>query len=143
MKLLRSITLSTFQKQVIAMIVAARTPKVAAADIASNHNLQTARNLLAELGIITFTETEAHLTEQGTQLAVEEDIADESGQLTDAGQKLIGSPSPQPNTELGMNDMDTGNSEEDALDIPPPPPTATGGQKVESYTSLLQQILSM
>jgi len=146
MKLLQTLTLSAFQKQVIAKIVAAPTPKKAATDIAANHNLQTARNLLANLGIITFTENEAHLTELGTNLAVEEDIAYESGQLTDAGQALVGGAAGtiyQPtDPSMGMDDMSLENPEDDALDVPPPPPTATGGARNESLT-LLQQVLRM
>jgi len=140
MKLLQTITLSTFQKQVIALIVAARTPKVAAVDIAANHNLQTARDILAKLGVITFTDADAHLTDKGTQLAVEEDIADESGQLTDAGQALVGNNTPPAPAMPGMDDMGMGSPEDDALDIPPPPPAATGGQRVEAYT-LLQSLM--
>ena len=146
MKLLQTIRPTTFQQQVIASIIAAETPKMAATQIAANQNLQTARDLLAKLGIITYTEIDARLTERGTQLAVEENIADESGELTDHGQSLISGQQQQqqpPNDDMGM---DVEAPDEAALDVPPPPPptgpNGLAGTPVESMTLLQQMLLS-
>ena len=76
------------QKQVIAKIAASPTPQVAAGEISSNVNIVAARNQLMNLGIVAFADNQATLTALGGQIAVEEDIVDQSGQLTANGQKL-------------------------------------------------------
>lgn len=82
---------SETQKQIIALIIAAPTPRVAGDDISQTPNLVAARDILAKLGMINFDMGNAELTEAGSALAVDQNIADESGMLTDYGTQLVGS----------------------------------------------------
>lgn len=90
MSILNTLRPTTFQRQVLAHIAAASSPKVAAENISKNRNLVTARDILAKLGLITFSDRAATITDTGLRLAVEENITDEAGELTDVGQQLIG-----------------------------------------------------
>ena len=88
MRILDTFTPTQTQKQIIAYIAGAATPTVAGDAISKGPNLVTARDILTRLGFITFIGGEATLTDQGIQLAVAENITDESGGLTPAGQAL-------------------------------------------------------
>ena len=91
------------QKQVFAAILSAPTPTVAAEQISSSPNLKSARDLLGRLGLITFTNNSAALTDMGMAVARDEGISDEGGQLTDMGQQLSGGNSDQaPLNNMGM-----------------------------------------
>lgn len=90
MSILNTLRPTTFQRQVLAHIAAAQSPKIAAENISKNQNLVAAREILAKLGLITFSDRAATITDTGLRLAVEENITDESGELTDVGQQLIG-----------------------------------------------------
>jgi len=96
MRILSSIHPSATQKQVIALILAAATPKLAAESLAGSQNLIAARNMLMKLGIINFAAGEASLTDAGMRIATEENIADEMGELTDAGRALVPGAAPAP-----------------------------------------------
>lgn len=104
------------QKKVLAKIIASPSPKVAGEEIIGDENLVAARNILMKLGVVTFSGGNAELTDKGKQIAQDENIADEGGQLTDAGNILAygeeGAPGQQPSQpELGM-----------------PPPAPLGGE---------------
>lgn len=88
MRLLSTIRLNDNQKRVLAKIAAAPTPTVAGEEISKETNLVAARNMLMKLGIITFVDNRAEITDKGQALAKEENITDDSGGLTDAGNKL-------------------------------------------------------
>lgn len=105
------------QKKVLAKIIASPSPKVAGEEILGDENLVAARNILMKLGVITFSGGNAELTDKGRQIAQDENIADEGGQLTDTGNALAygeeGAPAQQlPRPELGM-----------------PPPSPLGGEE--------------
>lgn len=88
MKMLNSVRLSDNQKRVIAKIIAAPTPKVAAEEISNGVNLKQARDALVDLQLVKQSLNDhAGLTDKGRQLAQEENLADESGQLTPDGEK--------------------------------------------------------
>lgn len=88
MKLLSTVRLTDNQKRVIAKIASAPTPTVAAEKISADANLIGARNELMRLGLITYTDQEATLTDKGTHIGTQENVIDDSGQLTDLGNKL-------------------------------------------------------
>lgn len=102
MHVLKSFRPTTTQKQVIATILSAPTPTVAAGTIASTPNMKVARNLLGQLGLITFTDNTVGLTDSGLKLARDEGIADEGGQLTDMGQQLVGSQGASQTNNMGV-----------------------------------------
>lgn len=88
MKILDTIRLSTNQKRVVAKIIAAPTPKIAAEEISDGSNMIAARDMLMKLGIITLQMNDAaELTDKGRQLAQAENLADETGNLTPDGEK--------------------------------------------------------
>lgn len=122
MRILSAVHPTENQKRVLAKIIAAPTPTVAAEEISNNANMVAARNMLMKLGVITFGAGEASLTDKGEQIAREENIADESGQLTDVGQ------------QLAYGEQKQGGETE-----PPPPPG--GGLSLESF-ALLKELLN-
>lgn len=75
------------QKAVLAKIKAAATPKTAAADISKTSNLAAARDMLERLGMIELNDDGATLTDDGEQVLLDQNLADESGQLTPEGEK--------------------------------------------------------
>ena len=88
MKMLNSVRLSDNQKRVIAKIIAAPTPKVAAEEISNGINLKQARDALVDLQLVSQSlDDHAELTDKGRQLAQDENLADESGQLSPEGEK--------------------------------------------------------
>lgn len=136
MRLLNTLRPTTFQKQVLAHITGAPTPKLAAANIATNRNLMAARDMLAKLGIITYSDAGAALTDKGITLATEENITDETGQLTDEGSKLIAPPGQEQPGQEQQPPADPTNIE------PGPDATGVGGDvSLESF-SLLKELLT-
>lgn len=98
-KLVDTIQLTTNQKAVIAKIVAAATPKVAAEDVSHNPNIVEARKMLEKHGFITFREgVLAALTASGKKIAIDSDIIDATGGLTVEGNKLVGNKEEAPTT---------------------------------------------
>lgn len=75
------------QKSVMAKIVAAATPQLAAADISDTPNLAAARDMLEKMGLIVLDDQGAHLTDQGEQVMTDHNLTSPSGGLTDVGQK--------------------------------------------------------
>jgi hypothetical protein len=111
MRILDTFTPTQTQKQVLAMIAGAATPTVAGDAISVGSNMVNARDTLSRLGFITFIGGEAILTDQGTQLATAENIIDETGALTPAGQALAqpqaAQPQETPATEPAMPPMES------------------------------------
>lgn len=88
MRIMSTVHPTANQKRVLAKIAAAPTPAVAAQEISKDANLVAARNMLMKLGMITLGDGQAALSDKGTQVATEENIIDQSGQLTQQGQQL-------------------------------------------------------
>lgn len=89
MHLLSTIRPTQNQLRVLAKIAAAQDhPTQAANEISSDANLVAARNLLMKLDAITFSGDKAQLTQKGQQLARDQNIIDDSGEMTDDGNKL-------------------------------------------------------
>ena len=122
------------QKRVLAKIIAAPNPKVAGEEISGDENMIAARNILMKLGVITFSAGTAELTDKGQQIAQDENIADESGELTDAGNALVygeeGAPPQQQSTEMPP---------EQPGELPPSEPSGNP-LGLESF-SLLRQLI--
>ena len=137
MQLLNTIRPTTFQKQVIAMIADAPTPKLAAAHLSDNQNITAARDLLAKLGVITFSDSEAQLTDKGQQLATDENIIDQSGQLTDDGRKYLGDTQPGAQQPAQQDDPMMG----DPMAGSPMGGDPAGDVSLESF-SLLKELLA-
>jgi len=140
MRLLSTLRPTQNQLRVIAKICAAKDfPARAAAEISSDTNLVAARNLLMKLNIITFTDDNAALTDIGEQVALEQNIIDDAGEMTEDGNKLAATESngkpdeemPAPMGEPPMGGM-------------PPPPSPMGGEMppMEGFSKLFKHILN-
>ncbi len=88
MRILDTFRPTKTQKQVIAKIAGAATPTVANDAVSMGTNTVAARDALIKLGLIAVNGGEVSLTDAGTQLAVAENITDETGGLTPEGQAL-------------------------------------------------------
>ena len=126
---------------VIAKIVASQdVPARAAAEISANTNMIAARNLLMKLNVITYTDNSASLTDIGQQLARDQNIVDEGGQLTDEGNKLASA------TSDGKQPKETPPQQDNSMGGMPPPDM--GGDinapmpGMESFSALFKNILN-
>ncbi len=106
------------QKAVLTKIVAAETPKLAAADISKSSNLVSARDMLKKLGFITLDDEGAALTDAGTKVTTDQGLTDDMGELTDTGRKIAFADDPEKEAETsaesgfgGEEDMDMGMGE--------------------------------
>lgn len=136
MQLLTTLRPTTNQLTVLATIVANQDhPARAASEISANENLIAARNMLMKLNVIQYSANNAALTEKGQQIAKEQNITDEGGQLTDEGNKLVAAiTGEQPPAEDQMGGL-------------PPEPPMPGGEMggglppMEGFSSLFKNIL--
>ena len=142
MKMLDTVRLSTNQKRVIAKIIAAPTPKIAAEEISDGANMIKARDLLMDLGLISVALSDtAELTDKGRSVAQAENLADESGNLTPDGEQYAYTDT------TGGQDKDVEPPMQGATPaegMPPPPPTQQPTASLTmSYTpsgSLLREL---
>ncbi len=80
-------TPSQHQKAVLAKIITSVTDKVAGEEISRDANMVAARDVLVKLGYINYNRGRANLTPKGEQLARDEGVWDEMGQLTPQGEQ--------------------------------------------------------
>lgn len=86
----------------MALIAASANSKLAGEALIGNQNLIAARNMLMKLGMINFANGEASLTDTGQQVARDEDIVTDTGELSDNGRELIGQQSAAPQPEMPL-----------------------------------------
>ena len=84
---LTNIRLSDTQKVALTKIVAAPTEEVAYEELNNGRNIVAARDQLEKLGLISVAEGSAILTDEGKQVMKDENLMDETEQLTDVGQQ--------------------------------------------------------
>lgn len=109
-RVLTNVRLTQHQMKVLALIAASPEGIVPDEDISKDRNMTAARQLLTKLGLITNDgEDKYSISETGQQVAKDENVVDESGQLTELGNKLA----------FG-DDAEGGEA-------PPPEPEAAGG----------------
>ena len=77
------------QKLLLLIVKVSATPEQAFETIIGNDNLIAARNTLQKLNYISINNNQITLTDEGTSALTEFNLIDESGNLTDDGQKLI------------------------------------------------------
>lgn len=88
MSVLPTIRLTDHQKKVMTTIVASETPVVAGERISGNVNIVAARDILVDLGLITYDENKgATITDSGKQVMIDHALIDENGELTEDGLK--------------------------------------------------------
>jgi len=86
-KILTNVHLSDAQKLVMAKIKASGNANVAAEQARNSPNLAAAQKSLAKLGLVQVDDTGATLTDKGIKTMTDENLMDESGELTAEGQK--------------------------------------------------------
>jgi hypothetical protein len=137
MKMLDTVRLTDTQKTVICKIIAAPTPKVAAEDITGSANLAKAKDILMDLGLIKVSlEDHAELTDTGRQLAQEENLADQSGNLTPDGEKYAYADSTDNN---GQSPETPPAAADDGM--APPPPNDMLTMSASTSGTLLAELL--
>lgn len=85
----QAVMLTATQKGVLAILHNSPTPESAFEAINGSPTLITARNLLERLGLIQVGGNRAVLTHTGRQAVIANNIADQTGQITDDGAALI------------------------------------------------------
>lgn len=138
-RIINSVHPTDNQKRVLAKILAAPTPTVAAEQISDNANMVSARDMMVKLGLVTVEGGEATLTDQGMQVATDEHIIDETGQLTKQGQGYAYS------SAANGNDADVaGNVNQDDQPIGPPlDPGQTGSTPTDGLNGEMAPMESM
>ncbi len=101
------------QKSVLAKITASATSQLAAADISDTPNLVAARDLLVQMGLIELDDEGAHLTDQGQQVMVDQNLTTPDGSLTDDGQEAAYGEEADDAAPAGDLDLGFGDEGED------------------------------
>jgi hypothetical protein len=92
--------------KVLAILVANNDkPNIAARQVSTDANLIGARNLLMKLNVITYSDAQAKLTDTGMILAADNNIIDDSGNLTDVGSKFLSTPPTSTSTDTSAIDI--------------------------------------
>lgn len=110
---LTNVTLNDNQKQLLVRIQSAATPLLAGKECRNGQESMEAAKVLIDLGLITYSNEECVITDVGTNKMTDENLIDDSGQLTPYG------------TEVKANSK----SNTGAATAPPPPPQPTGSEK--------------
>lgn len=110
-QILTTIRLSGVQKSILTKIVAAATPEVAYEQISDGRNFVAARDILQKIGLIDFDEGTASLTDSGKKVMKDENLMDDSEQLTSDGQQYVEAETPndikKPQPGTADNDAST------------------------------------
>ena len=85
---LNNVRLTETQQMVLAAIFASATPELAYEITLGAENTVLASHFLAKRGLISLTVTGATLTEAGMRIMEMYDLIDETGQLSEKGQKF-------------------------------------------------------
>jgi hypothetical protein len=133
MRILNTLRPTNHQQRVLAILASTDNPTIASQRLSGSQNLVNARDMLMRLGAVTGTAERAELTDSGRTLAQDSNIIDQSGQLTDVGQQLVGD---QSNGSPAMTPGDSMSSPDDMdFDI--------GGEEFENDPSALGNDLNM
>lgn len=141
-RILTTIHLSDLQKEVLSKVMAAPNAHVAWSELLDSaesidDNIAAARDVLGNLGLLKVGDGVLEVTDKGIEVMTDENLIDETGQLTELGRQLaqIDRDQPQqPGTQYSTPPGDT-------ADVPPPPGgnEELGGLPMESL-SLLRTI---
>lgn len=110
---LTNVTLTDQQKQLLVKIITAATPHAAGKEVRNGQQAMEAAKTLIDLGIINYSNDEVTVTDAGKGYMRDENLIDDTEQLTQYGQQLQGQ---DPSGDLTA---------------PPPPPQASAEQPTE------------
>lgn len=102
-----TIRLTTTQSQVLMNAITAPTPVSARSYVDTTPNAQQAMAELSKLGLVTMTDTELEVTDEGQALARNLNLVDDQGQPTPVGQQYVAQPD-ENGPEPGMGDLPQG-----------------------------------
>ena len=96
-RVLTTLHLSDIQKEVLCKVKASANPQLAWEEISGaadtvDDNFATSRDLLGNLGLLTVGDGTLEVAEQGEQVMKDENLTDESGELTEEGRALADIP---------------------------------------------------
>lgn len=83
------IRLTDHQKKVLVRVMNAATEVVAGTEAGRTTQLATARDMLTKLGLIDFDGKKASVTDKGNEVMQDEGLVDDSGTLTNDGNKFL------------------------------------------------------
>ena len=132
---LSTIHLSDMQKSVLSKIIGSATPETAIEEISDGRNMVANRDILIDLKLIQTTEKDAVVTDAGKEVMRDENLIDDSDQLTQDGQQYSQAKDPNDlkDTEDGMADPDIEGPEgagvEDPMAGDEPDLDLTGGEE--------------
>lgn len=86
-RVLTNVRLSETQKIILARVVSADNPHVGYESINEGRNLVASSKELAQLGLLQINQGEANITDKGNEVLINEGLIDETGELTEEGQK--------------------------------------------------------
>lgn len=87
MRILTNVRLSDSQKIVMARAIIAETPQIAYENINEGINLRAAALELHKLGLLNYDADDTYVTESGKDVLRDENIIDETDQLTEDGER--------------------------------------------------------
>lgn len=123
------IRLSDNQKRVLVRVSQAPTGLLGATEAGRDDKLATSRDMLVKLGLLDYDGGEATVNDEGMEVMQDEGLVDESGELTEEGQKWLGDESGEKSGGL-MKDINTAAGPAgDTLSPPMPgemPPSQSG-----------------
>jgi len=113
-RIVKNYSLTDAQKEVLTRTINAANPKVAGAEIAGKPKHVTARDMLAKYGLIDWDKDTGALevTEKGIETMQNENLVDETGELTDEGKKYAYDadeqqpPTAKDSTDVGASPME-------------------------------------
>ncbi len=89
MKIINTIRPTQHQQYVLAVAASAATPQIAYSEIAGDTNTVAAMKMLGNLGCVEYTQSECQLTDAGRNVAIQDGIIDDAGELTQKGEGLL------------------------------------------------------
>lgn len=111
-----TVNLTNAQQGVLITIKLSPTPEVAYQSTNGAQQLVYARNTLRMLGLLRVGDNKTVLTDSGSQVLINYNLVDETGQLTQRGQQIMS------NFNKQFNKPDDNNGQEDAMDVNAPAP---------------------
>jgi hypothetical protein len=100
-----SLSLSDSQKMLLAKIQAAPTPLAGGDEVKNGPKAMETAKILIDLGLIEYNDNQAQVADKASEIMVQNNITDESGELSQYGQQLVSmqwdgsTPSTQPPPE--------------------------------------------
>ena len=135
MKILSSFQPNNTQKKVLAIVASCKEkPEKAISQLSSSENIISAKGLLLKLGLITVDNNGVQLTDSGKDVAIQQNILDDSEQLTPEGSQLISGDS----NDRNMQNTQSSPSVEGDMQMPSPD---YSNSTMEGFSMLFKELI--